>query len=842
VSGARLPAVAVIPDELYVERAADRQLAAAILGMGRPPYVLDPRQMGKTNLLLHARRRLESDDLRFVYVDLSVRVASDADFYRRVLHLASTSHPDLFTGSAVEAFGQAAAGMDPSAAFQALIVERLDAWPGRLAIVLDEVDGLTGLPFSDSVFAFIRSIFFTRETVLALKRLTFVLAGVAEPSQLIRDKSISPFNIGQKIFLRDFSAEQVGELVGRAALPFGPEVVDRIIYWTSGNPRLTWDIASELDQMDEAGEALSVGAVDDAVERLFLVSYDRPPIDHIRTLVEHDPALRNAVAALRRSSDLTDAQRTALYLAGIATRAPSDVQPAFRSRIVDRAMTERWLAELEQSAAHLLGDAQVAFQKRRFSAAISGYRDYFAGRTLTATDRVDVIRLGVAQLEEGLAAEALMSFELAGTLGGDPMDPSFLAWTGRAKRLLGRLQEAEQDFRAILASANRGRHRVAALVGIARIAAAEPDRVVEARSLALEAVATLEEPSMGSGDEPSLRDQRNALELAASLTEGQERVALLRRAIELQGAPPSLRALAMLADASAEQSRAELDRIVDTFVTAAADDLAPAQLGPAGAVIRRGLGPEAFNGAVEALAHSAGLSRDGVLAAVFDGLVGANATDDALLIGREAMDRVSDAELARHIGRTLILRQSDFDAGLAGSYLDSVARNGGALVRNDYLALVSVGAGASRGGDGGRLNARLLATSQRLSKPTDPLLRQSFLLVRYVQILAATRSGDYEAARSLSADARLLVDEIRAAPEPDLPASVVDGVVDFLDRLPSVHSPQTPVRNQFRTIGRNEVVTVEYRDGSRVTAKFKALRQDVSQGACVVVEREDQSA
>jgi hypothetical protein len=49
----------IIPSDLYVDRAADRQLRQIISDMGRPGYVLVARQMGKTNLLLHAQQTLD---------------------------------------------------------------------------------------------------------------------------------------------------------------------------------------------------------------------------------------------------------------------------------------------------------------------------------------------------------------------------------------------------------------------------------------------------------------------------------------------------------------------------------------------------------------------------------------------------------------------------------------------------------------------------------------------------------------------------------------------------------------------------------------------------------------
>ena len=55
----RLKPCTIIPPELYVIREADKQLRNVLHDMGRPGYILVARQMGKTNLLLNAKRELE---------------------------------------------------------------------------------------------------------------------------------------------------------------------------------------------------------------------------------------------------------------------------------------------------------------------------------------------------------------------------------------------------------------------------------------------------------------------------------------------------------------------------------------------------------------------------------------------------------------------------------------------------------------------------------------------------------------------------------------------------------------------------------------------------------------
>jgi hypothetical protein len=61
----------------------------------------------------------------------------------------------------------------------------------------------------DHVFSFIRSVYFSgRSNFPELENLTYLLSGVAEPSEIIKNKDVSPFNIGEKIYLDDFSFEE----------------------------------------------------------------------------------------------------------------------------------------------------------------------------------------------------------------------------------------------------------------------------------------------------------------------------------------------------------------------------------------------------------------------------------------------------------------------------------------------------------------------------------------------------------------------------------------------------------------------------------------------------------
>src|SRR5207248_8028846 len=83
----------------------------------------------------------------------------------------------------------------------------------RLVIFLDEIDAVRSLPFStDELFAAIRECYNRRAREPAFERLTFCLMGVASPSDLVRDPRLTPFNIGRRIELTDFTEAEAAPL------------------------------------------------------------------------------------------------------------------------------------------------------------------------------------------------------------------------------------------------------------------------------------------------------------------------------------------------------------------------------------------------------------------------------------------------------------------------------------------------------------------------------------------------------------------------------------------------------------------------------------------------------
>jgi tetratricopeptide (TPR) repeat protein len=384
----------IIPQSLYVERDADRQVEKVLAHMGRPGYVLVARQMGKTNLLINAKRRFENENDIFVYVDLSNTYKTSQECFRNFINTALESHWDIFK-PIIESIHSArkSAESEPHQEHHRELKALLRTIKGKLVFILDEVDALTKTKYSDEIFAQIRSVYFSRINFKESERLTYLLSGVAEPNELIKNKNISPFNIGQKIYLDDFNRDEFNTFIAKTGISFPSEVVDRIFYWGNGNPRITWDVCSEIEDLLLQDKKVTEVDVDAVVSKMYLKAFDRPPVDHIRTIIQKDKELRNSIVSIRyfKGGSLSDSTKSKLYLAGIIGGYLSDNDITIKNRILEASLSEKFLAEIDTKGK---GAYQVAIEKyfdHDYAAAIESFSLYLSEVTsLEASAKADI--------------------------------------------------------------------------------------------------------------------------------------------------------------------------------------------------------------------------------------------------------------------------------------------------------------------------------------------------------------------------------------------------------------------------------------------------------------------
>jgi hypothetical protein len=98
-----------------------------------------------------------------------------------------------------------------------------------VVVFIDEIDTTRNLDFTDDFFTTIRHMHNARAQVPALSRISFVLIGVATPSDLIQDARRTPFNIGHPVNLTDFMLEEATPLAKGLGLPEGEAM--RVLGW-----------------------------------------------------------------------------------------------------------------------------------------------------------------------------------------------------------------------------------------------------------------------------------------------------------------------------------------------------------------------------------------------------------------------------------------------------------------------------------------------------------------------------------------------------------------------------------------------------------------------------------
>lgn len=196
----------------YVERNADTQLYHA-LKRGEFCYILTTRQMGKTSLRNRVARRLHQEGCRIIHLDLTAlgQNLTAEQWYNGLLYHVGVSS-DL--EDELEDFWEAHCHLGPALRWvRALTEVVLPRSSAPLIVFIDEIDAVLSLPFkADELFAAIRELYNRRVHHPDLNCLTFCLIGVAAPTDLIRDTRMTPFNIGVRIELTDFSPEEAAVL------------------------------------------------------------------------------------------------------------------------------------------------------------------------------------------------------------------------------------------------------------------------------------------------------------------------------------------------------------------------------------------------------------------------------------------------------------------------------------------------------------------------------------------------------------------------------------------------------------------------------------------------------
>ncbi|MGH8589633.1 MAG: AAA-like domain-containing protein, partial [Gammaproteobacteria bacterium] len=303
----------------YVERAADRELLERV-SAGELCYVLTPRQMGKSSLMARTAERLRLAGVSTAAIDLSAiggqkaEMSAEQWYYGIAYRLSKDLGLDFDLAGWWETYRRLPPVNRMMELFAEAVLARIE---GRVVVFVDEIDTTIALPFSDDFFAAIRACYNARATAPGYRRLSFVLLGVASPTDLIKDVERTPFNVGRRIELDDFGFGEARALATglHTDAACGEVLLRRVLHWTDGHPYLTQKLCAALGGSEaataaEPDAAVDADAVDATVERDFLATGKTRSEEHLRSIhARLAEAPRHRRAMIRSYARIRDGKR-----------------------------------------------------------------------------------------------------------------------------------------------------------------------------------------------------------------------------------------------------------------------------------------------------------------------------------------------------------------------------------------------------------------------------------------------------------------------------------------------------------------------------------------------------
>jgi len=266
-----------LDSRFYIERKTDGEFRMAVTRRDSIVLVKGARQVGKTSLLARSLQPARETGARVALTDFQLLNATHLASVESLLRMLAKSLADQLELTVLpDQLWDADLG--PSMNFTRYM--RLEVLPANSAPLvwgLDEVDRLFTCEFGSEVFGLFRSWHNARalDPASPWARLTLAMAYATEAHLFITDVHQSPFNVGTRLTLEDFTFEQVAELNRRYGSPLVETDALRFFELVGGHPYLARRGLHELASLSLSFDELEAQA-----------NHDEGPFgDHLRRLL-----------------------------------------------------------------------------------------------------------------------------------------------------------------------------------------------------------------------------------------------------------------------------------------------------------------------------------------------------------------------------------------------------------------------------------------------------------------------------------------------------------------------------------------------------------------------------
>jgi DNA-binding SARP family transcriptional activator len=313
----------------YVARDCDDQVLSALKEGENTILIHGARQVGKTSLVAKVVQQQRDRRSTIVVSDFQVltktQIESTELFYKGLVGGFATQ-----LGKVEQLQNSWSEWLGPNMNLENALKSVIEATPGHITWVMDEVDRIFDREYTDDFFGLVRS--WHNRTALEpdgpFARFSVVIAYATEAHLFIKDINQSPFNIGRKVAVRDFSSAEVSELASRYGVDLSADQTKQLFQLTSGHPFLT---RRALDLMVNDGQSLEQ-------VRDRSADADGPFGDHLRRLgelVKLDTDTCNEVMRILKGNPCEDLKTVSrLISGGLLVQANGKLEfrvPAYRT-------------------------------------------------------------------------------------------------------------------------------------------------------------------------------------------------------------------------------------------------------------------------------------------------------------------------------------------------------------------------------------------------------------------------------------------------------------------------------------------------------------------------------